>query len=267
MAFEELKARQAEIWGSAPWERFAAGFADIHDDLISRLGVRAGEQWLDLATGTGAIATRAARRGAVVTGLDLAPKLIETARQRAAADGLAITYEVGDCENVPHPAASFDVVSSAMGVIAAPDHAAVARELARVCKPGGRLGLTTWRPEGHQASQMALLAKFAPPRPEGMGIALDWGRRDYATEMLSAAFDLEFFDGVCPLRGESPEWLWEMSFTSVGPFKAALAALDAEQQAQLRADFIEDFGRYRNADGTVSMPREYLVVLGRRKAD
>lgn len=137
MPFEQLKAAQAVAWGPAPWERAARQLAGIHDDLVSRLGVRAGEQCLDLATGTGAVATLAARQDAVMTGLDLASKLIETTRRLAAEDGLEITYEVGDCEDVPDPAASVDAVSSAMGVIAAPGHAAVARELARVCKPGG----------------------------------------------------------------------------------------------------------------------------------
>jgi SAM-dependent methyltransferase len=268
MAFEELKAQQAEMWGAAPWERFAGpSMADIHDDLVRRLGVRAGEQWLDLATGTGAVATRAARQGAVVTGLDLAPTMIQTARRLAAEDGLEITYEVGDFEDVPHRDASFDVVSSAMGVIGAPDHAAGARELARVCRPDGRIGLAAWRPGGYQASQFAILAKYLPPPPEGMGNVLDWGRRDYAAEMLGAAFDLEFFDGESPERGESPEWLWEMFSTSVGPIKAMLAVLDADGQAQMRADFIEDWGRSRTADGTVAMPREYLVILGHRKTD
>jgi SAM-dependent methyltransferase len=265
MAFEELKALHAQLWGAAPWERIEPSLADIHDDLVSRLGVRPGEQWLDLATGTGAVASRAARQGAVVTGLDLAPKMIETARRLAAENGLEITYEVADCEEVPHPAASFDVVASAMGVIAAPDHAAVAGELARVCKPGGRIGLAAWRPGGCQARQLELLAKYLPPPPEGMGMTLDWGRRDYATEMLGAAFDLDFFDGESPERGESPEWLWEMSSTSVGPIKAMLAWLDADQRAQLRADYIEDWGRFRTPDGTVAMPREYLIILGHRK--
>jgi len=120
------------------------------------------------------------------------------------------------------------------------------------------------RSGGHQASQLELLTKYIPPPPEGMRITLNWGRRDYATEMLGAAFDLEFFDGQSPERGESPEWLWEMSSTSIGPIKATLASLDADQ-AQLRADFIEDRGRYRTADGTMAMPREYLIILGHRK--
>jgi hypothetical protein len=84
------------------------------------------------------------------------------------------------------------------------------------------------RSGGHQASQLELLANYLPP-PEGMGITLDWGRRDYATEMLGAAFDLEFFDGESPERGESPEWLWQISSTSIGLIKATLASLDADQ--------------------------------------
>ena len=135
--FTELKARQAAAWGSAPWERVAADATDIHDDLIARLGVTPGERWLDLATGTGAIALRAARRGAAVTAQDLAPRLIETARRLAAEEGLEVVYEVGDCEQLPYPDASFDVVSSAQGVVFAPDHRAVAGQLARVCRRAG----------------------------------------------------------------------------------------------------------------------------------
>ena len=135
---------------------------------MSRLGVRASEQWLDLATGTGAVATLAARQGAAVTGLDLAPKLIETARRLAAENGLEITYEVGDCEDVPHPGASFDAVSSAMGVIAAPDHAAVARELTRVCKPGGRIGIAAWS-GSYGTPVTTIMAKYTHRHLRGWG--------------------------------------------------------------------------------------------------
>ena len=92
-----------------------------------------------------------------------------------------------------------------------------------------------------------------------MGVLLDWGRRDYATSLLGDVFDLEFFDGVAPQRGESPEWLWAL------PVKATVDSLDADKQALVRADFIEHFGQYRIADGTVAIPREYLIILGHRK--
>lgn len=266
-AFTELKARQAVVWGSAPWERMVADATDIHDDLVARLGVTPGERWLDLATGTGAIALRAARRGAVVTGQDLAPRLIETARRLGADEGLEVVFEVGDCEELPYPDASFDVVSSAQGVIFAPDHRAVARQLARVCRPGGRIGITTWRPGGAGEEQLRLLARFSPPPPSGAGIPLDWGRPGYVTGLLGDAFDLRFFEGESPQRGSSPEALWDLFSTSAGPIKAVAESLDDDGLRELKAAWMEYFGRYRVNGGAVAAPREYLVIVGTRKDD
>ncbi len=263
--FEELKARQAVVWGSAPWERVAADATDIHDDLIARLGVTPGERWLDLATGTGAIALRAARRGAVVTGQDLALGLIQTARRLAAADGLDVTFDVGDCEELPYPDASFDVVSSAQGVVFAPDHRAVARQLARVCRPGGRIGITTWRPGGSGAEQLQLLAHFSPPPPPGAGALLDWGRPGYVTGLLGDTFDLQFYEGQSPQRGSSPQALWDLLSTSVGPLKALTESLDDDRRRELKAAWMEYIGRYRTDGGAVAAPREYLITVGTRK--
>jgi SAM-dependent methyltransferase len=263
--FTELKARQAAAWGSAPWERVAADATDIHDDLIARLGVTPGERWLDLATGTGAIALRAARRGAAVTAQDLAPRLIETARRLAAEEGLEVVYEVGDCEQLPYPDASFDVVSSAQGVVFAPDHRSVAGQLARVCRPGGRIGITTWRPGGSIAEQLQLLARFSPPPPPGAGIPLDWGHPGYVTGLLGGVFDLRFFEGESPQRGSSPEALWDLFSTSVGPIKAVTESLDAEGLRELKSAWMEYFGRYRVNGGAVAAPREYLIIVGTRK--
>jgi ubiquinone/menaquinone biosynthesis C-methylase UbiE len=149
MGFEQLKEQHSAMWGSAPFERVSDSISSMHDHLVDRLAPSPGDRWLDLATGTGAVALRAARAGAEVTGLDLAPALIETARSRAAEEGLPVRFEVGDAERLPYGDGSFDVVSSAVGVMFAPDHGAVAAELARVCRPGARLGLACWRPEGH----------------------------------------------------------------------------------------------------------------------
>src|SRR5215472_18691389 len=148
MAFEQVKARQSIAWGAAPFERMEDSIAVMHDDLVRRLDHRPGERWVDLACGTGAVAMRAARLGAEVTGLDFSDVMIETARRRAAEEGLPISYEVGDVENLPYPDASFDVAASSVGIFLAPDHEATARELARIVKPGGRLGFTAWRPGG-----------------------------------------------------------------------------------------------------------------------
>jgi 2-polyprenyl-3-methyl-5-hydroxy-6-metoxy-1,4-benzoquinol methylase len=119
MAFEELKQRQSVVWGSAPFERVAVEIAEIHGALVAELAPQAGETWLDVGTGTGAVAVRAARAGADVTGSDLAPVLIETAKRLAAEEGLDIEYEVGDAEQLPYGDGSFDIVSSSFGAILA----------------------------------------------------------------------------------------------------------------------------------------------------
>src|SRR5215208_2093096 len=185
----------ASMWGSAPWERVAVTMATIHDRLITSLGPGAGERWLDVATGTGAVAFRAARAGARVTGLDLAPPLIETARRLAGQEGLAIDFDVGDAIALPYPDASFDVVSSAHGVVFAPDHAAVGRELARVCRPGGRLGMTAWRTGEAGDAFHKLIARFAPPREPGPPPG-SWGEQAHARALLGDSFELEFIPEV-----------------------------------------------------------------------
>src|ERR671916_471348 len=135
MAFEELKQRQSVMWGSGPYQRVTETLADLHDLLLNRLRPQPAERWLDLACGTGAMAERAARAGAKVTGVDLAPALIEQAKERARAGGLEIDYQVGDCERLDGIAdGAFDVVSSTCGIMFAPDHAATARQLGRVLK-------------------------------------------------------------------------------------------------------------------------------------
>ena len=131
MAFAELKARQSVMWGNGPYERITATLTDIHDLVIDRLDPRAGVEFLDAACGTGAVAFLAAERRATVTGMDIAPVLIDRARELAAERGLDIRLDVGDAEEMAYLDASFDAVSSTCGVMFAPDHAAVAGELDR----------------------------------------------------------------------------------------------------------------------------------------
>jgi ubiquinone/menaquinone biosynthesis C-methylase UbiE len=205
VAFEELKAKQSVMWGNGPYERVSEHLEIAHDHLLGELPVREGESWLDVATGTGEIARPVARAGARVTGLDLAPELIETAREKAAAEGVEVTFEVGDAEALPYEDASFDTVTSTFGVMFAPDHGAVARELARVCKPGGRLGLLTWDPKLGVAEFFKLMAAYQPPRPEGVGNPFDWGDTDHVTELLGDSFELRFESGDCPQPGSSSD--------------------------------------------------------------
>jgi SAM-dependent methyltransferase len=209
---------------------------------------------------------RAARAGATVVGVDLAPTLLATARRLAAAEGLRIRCAVGDCERLAHPAASFDVVSSSFGTVFAPDHGAVADELTRVCRPGGRLSLACWRPGG--AARMAeVVMSFQPGAPApGAGNPFDWGREEYVRHRLAGAFDLTFVDGESPHIAPSAEAVWDLYATSAGPVKTLANTLPPDRREALRRAFVSLVDAHRGHGG-IRFPREYLLVLGRRRED
>ena len=261
MSFPELKARTATAWSSAPWEDAEYMLAPVHERLVAVLEPKLGKRWLDIATGTGAVALQAARAGAQVTGLDLAPGLIETARRRAADEGLDVRFDVGDAETLPYENASFDAVSSSMGVIFAPDHAAAAAQLARVTRPGGRLAFTTWRPE---TGFFPIVVKYRPPLPEGAGDSEEWGSEDYVEQLLGDTFELTFEPGRMHFEFESGEEGWAKSVRSVGPFKAAAENLEPEQRDAFHRDFVEWLEAHREGD-RVQLPGDYLLVLGTRR--
>ena len=264
MAFEALKKRQAQIWGAAPFEKVAGTIHDMHDDLVARLAPQPGERWLDLGCGTGEVAFRAVRAGARVTASDLAPALIETARKQAADAGLQLTLEVADCEELPYDDASFDVVSSSVGVIFAPDHARVASQLARVCRPGGRLGFTAWRGASGVGDIFRTMSPFAPPPPEGAGSPFQWGDETHVEEMLGEWFDLRFVEGNSPHEGDDPREMWELFRNNYGPTFTLWSSLDEERRAELDEAMVSMFERSRVGE-TIAQERLYIVVLGTRK--
>jgi SAM-dependent methyltransferase len=227
---------------------------------------RPGERWLDVAAGTGEVALPAAKRGASVTALDLAPELIETARDRARESGVAVAFDVGDAERLPYPDGSFDVVSSAFGVMFAPDQRAAATELARVCRPGGRLALLTWHPSRGVAEFFKVMAPYMPAPPEGVGNPFAWGDRDHLAELLGDAFELRYQEGDCPQPGRSAAEIWELFPNAYGPTKALADTLATERRAALRRDWLAYFDQFRNGGG-VSQPRPYLLVLGTRRRE
>jgi SAM-dependent methyltransferase len=262
MAFEELKQRQSVMWAAGPYQRITETLADMHELIVERAGPRPGARWLDLACGTGAVAERAAQRGADVTGLDLAPGLIETAKERAQQLGLSIEYVVGDCENLPFEDASFDVVSSCVGVMFTPDHEASARELARVTRPGGRLALANWTPEGGLGQMFKVMAPYQPAPPPSS--PFDWGNEERVQELLGATFVLEIEDHVSTLRIPSGEDYWELFSTSYGPTKVLAESL-GERREELHRDWVEFFERNYRTNGEIAHTREYLLVLGTRR--
>ena len=213
-------------------------------------------RWLDVATGTGEVALRAARAGAEVTGIDIAPAMIEAALAKDV-DG-RIAFEVGDAQALPYEDSSFDVVSSVFGAIFAPDHLATAGELARVGR--GRLGLTAWQPN---PSFGALLERFGLEQPEGRAPFL-WGQEGYLQELLGDAYDLTFEERTWVIEGESGEEVWEFWSRSAPPFKAMLAGLDESTLGEFRTAYIDYCEGFREG-ARVAVPRPYLLVLGDRR--
>jgi 2-polyprenyl-3-methyl-5-hydroxy-6-metoxy-1,4-benzoquinol methylase len=250
------------MWGNGPYQRITETLLDIHERLVDALAPQPGDRWLDLACGTGAVAERAAAAGAEVTGIDLAPVLIETARGRAAELGLGIGYEVGDAEGLDRDDASFDKVSSSVGIMFAPDHEAVARELARVTRPGGRIALANWTPTGGLARMFKVMAPYlAAPPPSS---PFDWGDETRVRELLGDAFELELEEHVSTLRIPTGEDYWQLFATSYGPTKTLAESL-GDRREDLRRDWVELFESTYRQNGEIVHPREYLLVLGTRR--
>jgi SAM-dependent methyltransferase len=255
--YDEQVATAARMWGGADYERIAQLFAPIHDDLVARVAPVAGERWLDVGTGTGEVALRAAAAGADVTGIDISEGLLGLARAK---DGAAsVTWELGDAQALRFDEASFDGVVSCFAVIFAPNAEAAAGELARVCRPGGRLGLTSWRPED---GPHAIYQRFVSDGT--YSTADEWGKEARVADLLGDAFDLEIEEGVWHLRGESPEAVWELMTEGAPPVKALLASLGADEAAEFRKAMLDYWAGFR-AGGVVEEPRRFLIVTGRRR--
>jgi len=264
MDFSELKARQSVMWGNGPYDRITNTVRDIHAVVLERTDPREGEKVLDAATGTGAVALLAAERGADVVGMDLAPALIDTARQLAAEKNVPVRFEVGDAEAMSYEDASFDVVTSTCGVMFAPDHEAVARELARVTRPGGRMALACWTPEGGLGQMFRMMGPFLPAPAPGVGSPFDWGREEHVRELLDDTFELEFEEHDSVLRIDSGEAYWELFSTSYGPTKTAAEALDSDRREEFHRTWVEFFDEQREGD-EVAHHREWLLTLGTRR--
>ena len=262
MAFEELKQKQSAMWGNGPYQRITETITDIHERVVERLAPQGGERWLDLATGTGAVAERAAGAGAQVTGLDLAPVLIETAKQRAEELGLQIEYVVGDIENLPFPEGSFDKVSSTCGIMFTPDHEASARELARVTRPGGQIALANWTPTGGLAKMFKVMAPYQPAPPPSR--PFDWGDETRVQELLGDAFELTLDEHTSTLRTPTAEDCWQLFSTSYGPTKTLADSL-GERREDLHRDWNDFFNSNYKTNGEIVHTREYLLIHGTRR--
>lgn len=254
-------------WSGGDYPKLAAALGgNLHPRMMLALGpVRPGDPWLDVATGTGTIALQAARLGAAVTAQDLSPSMIRLAQAKALAAGLGVRFDVGDCQEMPYPDGAFEVVTSAHGAVFAPNHQAVAREISRLCRPGGRMALSAWAPQGGFVELAALEVEIAGDGPLEDSSPFGWGDPGYVASLLGDAFNLQFMTGSSPIRGKSPEAFTEL-FWENSPRTAALRAnLGPDREPELHEAMLAFFTRHSSPSG-VFVDRQYLIVTGKRRA-
>jgi SAM-dependent methyltransferase len=260
-AAEQLAGR---VWGSAAFERIADGASPSHDALVEALDPRPGQRVLDVATGSGAVAVRAAARGATVTAVDVSADLLARARQAATEAGVDVTFITADAQSLPFERGDFELVASAQGIVFAPDHDAVARELARVCAPAGRLALTCPVPDGVPWRLARLLAAFSHGAADEWFAPFAWGIPRRVKRLLDDHFAVRVHRIDAPFRAASAREARDVYFDAFGPLVAVADALGPACRAELRTRVLELFRTYANADGVVA-PRPLLLVVGDRR--
>ncbi len=255
----------AQMWGlgGRAYDNISFGVSDALAHGAQRLNPKEGEEILDVATGTGWTARNAARLGARVTAVDIAPELLAAAQELSAHVRPPITFRQADAEDLPFGDASFDGVISTFGVMFAGDQEQAARELARVCRPGGRLALVVWAPEGAIQEFWALIGKYKPGPPPPVS-PLAWGEPEHVRALLGDAFDLAFEPGVNDHFVDTVEEAWEWYARGFGPMKALVDNLPPDQLAAFKQEVDAYHASYRSEAG-LHLQREYLLIIGRRR--
>lgn len=263
----EHNRKPAAVWsaGGAAYEEVSRSILDCIEHCAVRLAPRPGERILDIATGTGWAARRVARRGARVVGIDIAEDVVAAAREYARAESLDIDFRVADAEALPFRDGEFDGVLSTFGVMFATDPQAAARELARVCRPGGRIALSTWTTDGTVAGMFGVMKRYMPRPPSPPKTTpFSWGEQAFVESLLGEWFDLEWEEGESRYWVESGEDAWRTFVEGYGPLRTLVGNLDETQREALRADFAGFHDQYATGLG-VTVPRTYRILRGIRK--
>ena len=259
--FSAVTERQQKVWSLGDYGKVGSLLSWLGESLVRELDIHSGERVLDVAAGNGNATLPALRRFADVLATDYVPELLVEAERRAAADGFELRTQVADAQALPFDDAQFDVVMSTIGAMFAPDQAAVAREMLRVCRPGGRIGMANWTPDSAVGDMFRAVGRRVPP-PQGVQPAVAWGSEEVVRDLLGGGCDLRTATRTCAWRFASSRACLEYFRTWYGPTVAAFAAVGDDGRAEFEDELMAVFDKHNLAsDGTLAMDVAYLEVV------
>lgn len=262
----EAQQQTRALWSSGDFPSAARQIADVGRATVERARIQPGEAVLDVACGAGNATIPAARTAARTVGLDITPELIAAGRKAAAEAGVEIEWVEGDAQDMPFDDESFDVVISVFGCMFAPDHARAARELVRVLKPGGRMVVAAWRPEGNVGRMFGTIAQHMPP-PEGFQPPPLWGSEEHVREIFDGTgAEFEFEPTTVDFSGDSADEFFAEYERDLPPIVMAKKALEPQGKWEaLRSDLKQMYDETNEADdGSFRAAQEYVLIKGRR---
>jgi SAM-dependent methyltransferase len=260
--FAPIKAKQQAAWGAGDYAVIGTTLQIVGESLCEALDLRAGTRVLDVAAGNGNATLAAARRWCDVTSTDYVMSLLDRAQARATAEGLAVRFQEADAENLPFETGSFEVVLSTFGVMFTPNQERAARELLRVCAPGGRIGLANWTPNSFVGEIFKVIGRHVPP-PAGVRPPSLWGTEEFLRDLFGTrAARLHAPKRLFMFRYRSPQHFLDTFRSYYGPVHKAFLALEPAQQEALSAELLSLAQRFNTAlDGSMKVPGEYLEAV------
>jgi SAM-dependent methyltransferase len=257
-----VKTRQQGAWSSGDYAVVGTTLQIVGEQLCEALDLRSGQKVLDVAAGNGNVSLAAARRWCAVTSTDYVPRLLEGGRRRAEAEGHTLDFQQADAEALPFGDKSFDAVVSTFGVMFTPNQERAAGEMLRVCKPGGKIGLANWTPEGFIGQLFKTLGKHVAP-PAGVKSPALWGTKARLDELFkSQASRIGTEKRMFVFRYRSAQHFLDVFRTFYGPVLKAFEALKPDAQAALQSDILALIATFnRSGDATMVVPSEYLEIV------
>jgi ubiquinone/menaquinone biosynthesis C-methylase UbiE len=264
-ALMAVKEKQQATWSAGNYAMIGTSLQIMGEQLCEAVDVCAGWKVLDIAAGNGNAALAAARRGCEVTATDYVEALLDQAGRRADADGLPLTTKVADAEDLPFDDGVFDAVLSTVGVMFTPNPRRAASELVRVVRPGGRIGLANWTPEGFVGQMFKIVGQHLPP-PTGVPSPLEWGTKQRLDALLGTDCHLEVNRRIFTFRYRSAQHFFQTFSEFYGPVVKAVAALDEAGRISLRQQLLRLADDHNRRDhGALSVDAEYLEVVATRR--